>query len=73
MPDASVCGPTCVVYDETLTGYDFGPEHPMNPVRVDLTMRLADELGFVVHRAQDATNEASDHGLPPACETGLPC
>ena len=47
MPDASVCGPTCVVYDETLTGYDFGPEHPMNPVRVDLTMRLARSLGVV--------------------------
>jgi acetoin utilization protein AcuC len=36
-----------VVYDETLTAYDFGPAHPMNPVRVDLTMRLARDLGVV--------------------------
>jgi acetoin utilization protein AcuC len=41
------CGPTCVVFDETLTAYDFGPAHPMNPVRVDLTMRLARDLGVV--------------------------
>ena len=44
---AGPCGTTCVVYDETLTNYDFGPEHPMNPVRVDLTMRLARNLGVV--------------------------
>ena len=25
----------------TLTEYDFGPDHPMSPLRVDLTMRLA--------------------------------
>src|SRR4051794_34822347 len=43
----SPCGPTCVVFDESLTDYDFGPEHPMNPVRVDLTMRLARALGVV--------------------------
>jgi len=41
------CGPTCVVFDESLTDYDFGHEHPMNPVRVDLTMRLARALGVV--------------------------
>jgi acetoin utilization protein AcuC len=40
-------GAACVVFDPTLTDYDFGPNHPMSPVRVDLTMRLADELGVV--------------------------
>ncbi|MCW2783883.1 MAG: histone deacetylase superfamily [Marmoricola sp.] len=40
-------GGTCVVHDATLTGYDFGPDHPMNPVRVDLTMRLARSLGVL--------------------------
>jgi acetoin utilization protein AcuC len=34
-----------VFWDDRLTSYDFGPEHPMNPVRVDLTMALARELG----------------------------
>jgi acetoin utilization protein AcuC len=40
-------GPACVVFDPTLTGYDFGPTHPMSPLRVDLTMRLATELGVL--------------------------
>jgi acetoin utilization protein AcuC len=34
-----------VFWDDRLTSYDFGAEHPMNPVRVDLTMALAHELG----------------------------
>ena len=38
-------GPATVVFDPTLTEYDFGPSHPMSPVRVDLTMRLAADLG----------------------------
>ncbi|SDD26016.1 acetoin utilization protein AcuC [Nocardioides lianchengensis] len=40
-------GPATVVFDPTLTEYDFGPAHPMSPLRVDLTMRLATELGVV--------------------------
>jgi acetoin utilization protein AcuC len=40
MPDAA-----CAVFDPSLTAYNFGPTHPMTPVRVDLTMRLAAELG----------------------------
>jgi acetoin utilization protein AcuC len=38
-------GPSTVVFDPTLTEYDFGPQHPMAPIRVDLTMQLAHELG----------------------------
>jgi len=34
-----------VFWDKRLTSYDFGPDHPMNPVRVDLTMALAREMG----------------------------
>jgi acetoin utilization protein AcuC len=40
-------GPACVVFDQRLTGYDFGPTHPLAPLRVDLTMRLARALGVV--------------------------
>ena len=40
-------GPASVVFDPTLTEYNFGPSHPMSPIRVDLTMRLADELGVL--------------------------
>jgi acetoin utilization protein AcuC len=42
-----VSGPACVVYDPTLTDYDFGPSHPMSPLRVDLTLRLAEALDVV--------------------------
>lgn len=40
-------GRASTVFDQTLTDYDFGPSHPMSPVRVDLTMQLADELGVL--------------------------
>jgi len=36
---------TRVIWDEALTAYDFGPGHPMNPLRLDLTARLARRLG----------------------------
>ncbi|HVA60654.1 MAG TPA: acetoin utilization protein AcuC [Mycobacteriales bacterium] len=34
-----------VVWDEALTGYDFGPSHPLAPIRVELTVALARDLG----------------------------
>lgn len=40
---------TCSLYvawDDKLTEYDFGPGHPLAPVRVELTMRLAHEFGL---------------------------
>ena len=40
-------GPATVVFDSSLTEYDFGPTHPMSPIRVDLTMRLARDLGVL--------------------------
>jgi acetoin utilization protein AcuC len=39
-------GATAVVWDESLLGYDMG-DHPLNPVRVELTMALARELGVL--------------------------
>ena len=33
-----------VTWDERLTDYHFGPGHPLAPVRVELTMRLAHEF-----------------------------
>jgi acetoin utilization protein AcuC len=48
MPPSSPCpGPATVVFEPTLTEYDFGPSHPMAPIRVDLTMRLAGALGVL--------------------------
>lgn len=40
-------GPASVIFDPLLTEYDFGPDHPMSPLRVDLTMRLAEEFGLL--------------------------
>ncbi|MBU8859578.1 MULTISPECIES: acetoin utilization protein AcuC [unclassified Micromonospora] len=37
---------TVVVWDEALLGYDMG-DHPLDPVRVELTMALARELGVL--------------------------
>jgi acetoin utilization protein AcuC len=36
-----------VVWDKSLLGYDLGGEHPFNPVRLELTIRLATELGVL--------------------------
>ena len=36
-----------VAWDERLTGYDFGPEHPLAPIRVKLTIELAREFGLL--------------------------
>jgi acetoin utilization protein AcuC len=36
-----------VAWDERLTGYDFGPDHPLAPVRVELTVALADAFGVL--------------------------
>lgn len=41
--------PARVYWDDAMTRYDFGPSHPMHPVRLDLTMRLADALGVLDH------------------------
>lgn len=35
-----------LMWDEAVTGYDFGPEHPMDPVRLELTRKLVDALGL---------------------------
>ncbi|HJE58569.1 MAG TPA: acetoin utilization protein AcuC, partial [Nocardiopsis listeri] len=34
-----------MAWDEGLTTYDFGAQHPMAPIRVELTMALSRELG----------------------------
>jgi len=36
-----------LAWDERLAGYDFGPGHPLAPVRVELTVALARALGVL--------------------------
>ncbi|MFC4496554.1 acetoin utilization protein AcuC [Streptomyces ovatisporus] len=35
-----------LMWDEAVTDYDFGPGHPMDPIRLALTMRLVEALGL---------------------------
>ncbi|HWA67486.1 MAG TPA: acetoin utilization protein AcuC [Mycobacteriales bacterium] len=56
---------TCSVaaaWDERLLEYDFGPSHPLNPVRVELTMALARDLG-VLDRVELIGFDAADDAL----------
>jgi acetoin utilization protein AcuC len=39
--------PAEVVWDDALLGYDMGDEHPLNPVRLQLTISLATALGVL--------------------------
>jgi acetoin utilization protein AcuC len=36
-----------VVWDDVFTDYDFGPSHPLRPLRLELTMALAGQLGVL--------------------------
>ena len=38
---------TLVVWDDVFTAYDFGPTHPLRPLRLELTMALAGQLGVL--------------------------
>ena len=42
-----MAGPVTVVWDEALAAYDFGPQHPLRPARVQLTMALARSCGLL--------------------------
>ena len=54
-----------VVWDDALVGYDFGPAHPLAPVRVELTMALARSLGVfdLPNVTLSGTEPASDDTL----------
>jgi len=53
---------TLVVWDDVFTSYDFGPSHPLRPLRLELTMALAGQLGVLDRPgvAVRAPHEASD-------------
>ena len=61
----------CLVYDESLTSYNFGPAHPMNPVRVDLTIALAGGLGVLDRLATVPAPDATDDDLVTVHHPGL--
>ncbi|MCW2830537.1 MAG: acetoin utilization protein AcuC [Aeromicrobium sp.] len=53
----------CVVFDEHLIEYNFGESHPMSPLRIELTMDLARELGIVGELDVVGAAPASDDDL----------
>ncbi|MEV0613913.1 acetoin utilization protein AcuC [Nonomuraea sp. NPDC050404] len=52
-----------VIWDDALTSYNFGPSHPLAPVRVELTMALARELGVLDKVEMAGCAPASDEEL----------
>ena len=68
--DAPTCR-ACVVYDESLTAYDFGPTHPMNPVRVDLTISLAQHLGVLDGLERVPAPDATEDDLATVHDAAL--
>ncbi len=59
-----------VVWTPELLDYDFGPGHPMAPLRLDLTIRLAGDLGLLDHSDVEVVGAepAADHVLLTAHE-----
>ncbi len=49
-----------VVWTPDFLGYDLGDDHPLDPVRLDLTMRLAAELGVLEGVEPLAPQQAPD-------------
>jgi acetoin utilization protein AcuC len=58
-------GSLAVAWDDALTRYDFGPGHPLAPVRVALTMALAGDLGVL------SAPPVSVFAPPPATDAEL--
>ncbi len=65
---AGVSSSLAVLWDEAMSAYDFGPTHPMQPVRLELSIALARSLGVldapgVGVRAAPGASEATDELL----------
>src|SRR5687767_2359 len=59
MPDT-----LCLSWDRSLLAYNFGAQHPMSPIRLDLTARLIDEFGlFKAPGVRVATPTVADDEL----------
>jgi len=52
-----------LVWDPKMLDYNFGPTHPFNPVRWDLTYKLADRMQILDHFTQLDPIPASDDAL----------
>jgi acetoin utilization protein AcuC len=58
-----MAGPFTLFWDPAMTAYDFGPDHPLAPVRVALTIELAASLGVLSGVPVVSPSAASDAEL----------
>jgi acetoin utilization protein AcuC len=58
-----VAGSFTLFWDPRMTAYDFGPDHPLAPVRVALTVELATSLGVLDSVPVVAPSVATDDEL----------
>jgi acetoin utilization protein AcuC len=59
-----------VVWDSSLLGYDLGGDHPLHPIRLELTVRLAAALGVLDGVELIVPEEASDQELQRIHDAG---
>ena len=50
---------TLVVWDDVFSAYDFGPSHPLRPLRLELTMALSRQLGVLDRPGVDVRTPTS--------------
>jgi acetoin utilization protein AcuC len=58
-----MAGPFTLFWDPRMTAYDFGPDHPLAPVRVELTIALATSLGVLATVPVVSPSAATDEEL----------
>jgi acetoin utilization protein AcuC len=54
---------TALIWDSGLAAYDLGPKHPLNPLRLVLTLELMESYGFLTPVVVIAPKEASEKEL----------
>jgi acetoin utilization protein AcuC len=59
-----------VVWDSSLLGYDLGGDHPLHPIRLELTIRLAAALGVLDGIDLLVPEEASDQEIERIHDAG---
>ncbi|HEV2782912.1 MAG TPA: acetoin utilization protein AcuC [Actinophytocola sp.] len=59
-----------IVWDSSLLGYDLGGEHPLHPIRLELTVRLAAALGVLDEVELLMPPEATDEEIERIHDAG---
>src|SRR5919198_573009 len=59
-----------IVWDSSLLGYDLGGEHPLHPIRLELTIRLAAALGVLDGVELLVPDEATDEEIERIHDAG---